>query len=268
MFEAVLPTHDRQRTQRLLLAGLIALAGTSATLATTWTLERLIVDRVGPPEARFDLAQLSFLPPPPVAKPPPPPEIEGGAAGGESDRRDPAPSRPVADEGPSEPEPKSIGKIPEPDRGFSGLPPAGFCPGGICPAKATGTGTGTCVGIHCKKGPGGGGTGIGTGSGGGAPRTVPFSAMSCLACVDPDPAELRKTAAGIRQQGGKVVVHFCVDRNGKVEAGSLRIKQSFGDAAVDAIAKKAVGTWRFSPMEIDGEARRACSDARFSIQFR
>lgn len=271
MFEAALHPHDNQRTQRLVFAGLVALSATSAVLAGIWSLERLQVDRVGSPEiSALDVTQISLLAPPEVAKPPPaPPEQDspaaaaGAAASRESLEEDIDSPRQASESAPVDtpttiPEPGSHAKIPGPAR----------CPGGVCASGGgsglTGVGTGECVGPSCS--PTGGGTGSG-GAGSDASVPVKFEALTCRVCPDPDPAKLRRTAAGLRKGRGEVRIRFCVGRDGRVESRSVKTRRSYGDAAVDRIAAQAVEGWRFDPMTIDGERRRACSEAHFRIRF-
>lgn len=91
------------------------------------------------------------------------------------------------------------------------------------------------------------------------------STTSSLAGLDQ--ARLRQASAGLRKRSGTVLVQFCVDTRGHVEPGSVEISRSFGDPAVDDIARATVGRWRFAPMKVDDQPRRACSQAQFDIRF-
>jgi TonB family protein len=261
-FEATLSSAapDRQRIQRLCFATLLSVGLTTAGLAGSWALEQLGVERVGGPRSAFELVEFSLLAPKPVDPPPPPPDIEPVLGGGGGD---PGPKREIIEEPSStgiEADPPSH-RIPDIGaRGGdeSGIPSGGGCPAGICgtgPISST-TGPG-CVGPHCSvaKRPDP------------APVKVAFSALHCLACSDPDHAELRQTASSRRKQGGNVALRFCVDARGRVDADSIDVTQSFGDDDVDRIARAAVSRWHFKPMQIAGEPRRACSETRFRITF-
>jgi TonB family protein len=263
MFEATLASAepDRQRTQRLLLATLISVGLTTAALAGSWALEQLGIERMGGPRSTFELVEFSLLAPKPIDPPPPPPllkddtAIGGGIEGPSGDDIEEPTTTAVEAALPSN-------RIPEiGSSGNGGLPtggggcPASICGTGLNPSIGTGNG---CVGPHC----------------GGVvkrpdppPTQVAFSALQCLACSDPDSAELRRTASGMRKRSGEVALRFCVDVRGKVEAGSIDMIESFGDVPVDRIVEATVARWRFKPMQVAGEARRACSERRFRITF-
>jgi TonB family protein len=271
MFEATLYTADldRSRLQRLTLAAAIAIAATTAGIASMWTLDQLHIDRISGPSQQFELAQLSMLPPPPPVVPPPPPE---------DDTEDQKPADPVssereqvessdaddsidAEDSPSEiPEPRTIAaprKQGIPDLGQSG------CPGGVCQgvAKTGPDGGSPCLGPLC------GNRSTSPTIESGPPKEVEFSALRCLACADPDRAALRKTTASVQGREGKVTARFCVDAGGRVEANSISIERSYGDAAVDRIVRATIKGWRFSPMKVGNQARRACSSVSFNIRF-
>jgi TonB family protein len=272
MFETMLHAADpdHQRIQRLALAALIAVGSTSAVFASLWTLDRLKIDRIGGPASPdLELVQLSLLAPPPVVEPsPPPPDTStstaasaGPAAAVETleESPDPLDSRfdtPVANDEIPDPVPGKPGIL-----GIPGMFGSAACPGGVCvgpPGPGTGTGGGDCTGPAC---------GASSGRRDPGPTQVAFSALNCLACPDPDQAELRRTASSLRKRDGAVVARFCVDTRGRVEADSVEITRSFGDSAVDRVARGAVLVWRFSPMKVAGVPRRACSEARFNIRF-
>jgi TonB family protein len=257
MFEATLQaaSPDHQRFQRLMLASMIALASTTSALAIAWTLERMHIDRIAGPVQKFELAHLSLLPPPKLIEPPPPPPIiedRGGDGGG-------SPDPTVVDDT----EPAITGAIDEvptkllepPRKGLVGQgilgPPIG-CPACVGPDSADRTGYPLPPIAKRPESP---------------PTEVEFSALRCLACADPDHDALRKTTSGLRGSTGTVSVRFCVDVRGRVEADSIEIEESFGDAAVDRITRTAVGRWRFSPMKVGNQPRRACSRAEFNIRF-
>lgn len=268
MFEATLDVADRERTQRLLIASALAIGAMTAALALVWTLERFGIERVGGPRGEpIELATYSVVPPPQRDIPKPPPDDDDDEQTGPSAAGRHAPSPPdssdddddLLDGGdPTSTTIPPIGAGTKP-RG-SGIPgmSGNGCPAGICGSGPIGPGTGDCVGPHCIARPPAADP---------APRQVDFSALSCLACPDPAQAELRRTAASLRKGKGKVQIHFCVDTHGRVEAGSLRIRDSFGDAGVDRVAKAAVARWRFEAMTVNGQPRRTCSVARFEISF-
>jgi TonB family protein len=261
MFETTLAAAqpDRLRTHRLIFATLISVGMTTFGLAGSWTLDRLDIDRVGGPRSSFELVEYSLLAPKPVDPPPPPPEVESRTEGG-----DPGPVRDMLDEPPSDAGPDiapPTNRIPDiGSKGDGRIPTIG---GGACPPHICGIGTNTattgngCVGPHCgvsqKPDP--------------APAEVSFSALHCLACSDPDRAQLRRTASSMRKRGGDVALRFCVDERGRVEAGSIDVTESFGDIEVDRIARAAVAGWRFKPMQIAGAPRRACRETHFRITF-
>lgn len=260
MFEATLQAADpdRQRLHRLTLAAAITVASTATAFASVWTLDRLQIDRLGGPSQKFEIAHLSLLPPPkPVEPPPPPGDVVDES---ESSEVTNSPAKPNLVESPSEVSERTS----RPTSGSSGRGiPAG--PG--------------------ISGPGGSGPGIpGLGGDRGpirydkigddfgqkddpAPTEVDFSALRCLYCADPDRAELRKTPAAKQRRNGTVALRFCVDRAGRVEARSIKVSRSHGDAAVDRIVTAALTRWRFSPMKVGNEPRRACSSTVFNIHF-
>jgi TonB family protein len=268
MFEATLYTADidRQRLQRLTLAAAIAIAATSTAIASMWTFDRLHIDRIPGPAQQFELAQLSLLPAPKLIDPPPPPKDternDGGAPHAasaiEREESEVLEELDADSDRPREIPPPASGSGPR----TSGIPDfsGGIgCPGGVCTQQKGGTSLG-CVGPHCvisdpappNDAP---------------PTEVEFSALRCLACADPDRAALRKTSASKQGRDGSVVARFCVDVRGRVEAGSIEIERSYGDAAVDRITRDAIKTWRFSPMKVGNRPRRACSSAKFNIRF-
>lgn len=270
MFEATLYTADpdRQRLQRLTLAAAIALAATTVMLASAWSLERMHIDRLAGPAQQFELLQLSLLPPKLIDPPPPPPVIhpKGGDAGPsqsatETKPDDPKPLEVDSDPSPTDPKPPTDAgplthgnTIPDFGGGIG-------CPGGTCLNNHKTAETETpCVGPLC--GNHGGSTANDV-----APKEVEFSALRCLACADPDRAALRKTAASLQARDGTVVARFCVDLSGRVEPNSIKIERSHGDAAVDQITRAAIEGWRFSPMKVGNQTRRACSRAKFNIRF-
>ncbi len=265
MFEATLSSAqpDRLRTQRLMLATLISVGMTAAGLAGSWTLDRLGVDRVGGPRSSFELVEYSLLPPKPIDPPPPPPEdrlVETQAGGPDSidDIED------IVEKSSEIAVAPPINKIPDigsAGQGSVGVPDGG---GGKCRPPLCGLATNSaliggdgCVGPHCgvdrKPDP--------------PPAEVSFSAMTCTVCPDPDRAQLRRTASGMRKRAGGVELRFCVDARGRVESGSIDISKSFGDAEVDRIARSTIAGWRFKPMQVAGQPRRACSETTFRITF-
>ena len=78
-------------------------------------------------------------------------------------------------------------------------------------------------------------------------------------------ADLLRTLAGQRNQGGTSVVEFCIDTDGHVE--DVRTKRSHGDREVDRVCREALSRWRFSPMAVRGKAQRTCSEMSFVIAF-
>src|SRR5690606_27718709 len=216
------------------------------------------------PSQRLEIASLSLLPPPKPADPPPPPApLDDREAGGDPSPRTTSIAKPIDsnhDEGsPSDalvqPKGSDLGARRQGIPDFSGKV---ACPGGMCGSSTERGGSGTpCIGARCESGS----------STDAAPREVEFSALRCLACGDPDRAALRKTTASTQRRSGTVVVRFCVDVDGRVDARSLKVSRSHGDAAVDRITTDAIKRWRFSPMKIGNQARRACSSASFNIRF-
>jgi TonB family protein len=265
MFEATLHAvdPDRQRLQRLTFATGITLGATAIALASMLTLDRLGVDRIAGPSQQFELAQFSLLPPPQTVETPPAVKFDD-----DDSTDDDAPSNPTAvrddagarDDDASSAKDELASSIPTGPRG-SGIP--GFtnaipCPGGVCGHASTSNKT--CVGPNC--GPIGQRELDDT-----PPADVEFSALRCLACADPDSAALRKAKASTSGRTGTVALRFCVDVRGRVEARSIEVERSYGDATVDRIVRKAIEGWRFSPMKIGNQPRRACSRAKFEIRF-
>ncbi len=96
---------------------------------------------------------------------------------------------------------------------------------------------------------------------------VPESVVRARLRFSPDPsrAELLRTVAGQRGQGGTAVFHFCVDPDGRVS--DVRVKRSAGDREVDRICRDALARWRFHPTKLGDVARRTCSEMSFVIAF-
>lgn len=271
MFEHVLENPDQQRANRLMLATMIAISTTSFALAGTWTMERLNIERVHAPDGlQLDIAQVRFLPPPPVEKPP---ELAEDPSTVAATAAAPQAAANTLEEDPPDDDPApattpssipSIPSIPLASGGTGGIPGGKGCPGGVCSTVPEGTcvgphcsaiaTSGTCVGPNCK-------------AGSAAPTKVEFSALRCLACADPSKAELRKTKAATQKRPGTVTAKFCVHPNGKVDPKSVKLSSTFHDAVVEDVVRKAVRQWRFSPMKVGGQARRACSDTSFDIRF-
>jgi TonB family protein len=261
-FEATLSSAapDRQRIQRLCFATLISVGMTVTGLAGSWALGQLGIERVGGPRSTFELVEFSLLAPKPIDPPPPPPMIEpvvGGGGGEVGPQRETIEEHTISDAGIESMEPSK--RIPDIGSSGGGRIPAGIgCPGGICGHSLIPSTTGKgCVGSHCgvaeRPAP--------------PPAEVSFSALHCLACSDPDRAELRRTISSTRKRNGSVALRFCVDVRGRVDASSIDVTESFGDAEVDRITRTAVSRWRFKPMQIAGAPRRACSETRFRITF-
>jgi TonB family protein len=267
MFEATLHAADpdHQRLQRLTLAAAIALASTATAIASVWTLERLHIDRIGGPSQKFEITHLSLLPPPKPVDPPPPPkfvEPDSSVASTSTSTVKPTVSKLVEDSASDAGVQATKPSVGVHNRGVPDFGGGASCPGGLCLGTNSGGGNTPCVGPQCGTSSSHSKTTVDS-----APAEVEFSALRCLACADPDRAALRKTNAGMQRRNGKVVARFCVDHNGRVEARSIQISRSHGDAAVDRITTAALQGWRFSPMKIGNAPRRACSSATFNIRF-
>lgn len=272
MFEATLYTAelDRSRLQRLTFAAAIAIAATTAGIASMWTLDQLHIDRISGPSQQLELAQFSILPPPPPVVPPPPPPGDGDGDIEDQKVSDPAPTskreQPEsldADDSPSKIPTRPTNIAAPPSQGIPGVGQSG-CPGGVCQGMGK-TGPGgkpPCAPPLCSYS-----NSSAPPIPSGPPKEVEFSALRCLACADPDRAALRKTTASAQGRAGKVSARFCVDAGGRVEAKSITISRSYGDAAVDRIVRSTIEGWRFSPMKVGNQARRACSSVSFNIRF-
>lgn len=261
MFAATLDASSSDvRASRLALATILVCSGLALACTLALVLERMVVMRVAGPRTRIDFAAAAIAEPPKPIEPPEPPrhiepdeqaaglpsvappaiveiteDVEGGERGGDE----------LAGEGRG---------IPGPSRGGSS------CVGPMCgkpaiPGLASGIGSGLCVGSHCKPGKAK------------PPAPLSLDAMQCIACPDPSDAALRKTTAGLAKRTGTNVTSFCVDARGRVEADSIDTRRSHGDPTIDRLCREAVAGWRFSPTKVDGEARRACSEATFRIRF-
>ena len=84
---------------------------------------------------------------------------------------------------------------------------------------------------------------------------------------EPDPRLLAQTkAARFDRSSGKNTTSFCVDRAGRVF--DVETKRRFpGDPQVDAIIRKAISSWRFSPLEVDSEPTAICTQRTFMLKF-
>ncbi len=251
------------RASRLAFATMIACSSLVLGFSLVLTLERMSILRVPGPKTSFVVAAVVIADPPKLAEPPAKPE-ELAASGTQADAPTSAPTSTLRESAAS-----AATDVDEVGResaisGESGIPggPMGIgvgCPGGVCAKGPIGIPKrlGSCVGPTCtsalaKPKP---------------PKPIPFSALGCIHCPDPNTDALRRTAAGLRKSAGTNVTQFCVDSTGHVEPGSVETATSHGDAAIDRLCRDAVKAWRFSPTKVDGAARRACSEAAFRIQF-
>ncbi|MBC8071337.1 MAG: energy transducer TonB [Deltaproteobacteria bacterium] len=100
-----------------------------------------------------------------------------------------------------------------------------------------------------------------------ASAKVPLSVVRERLRFSPDPsrAELLRTPAGARGQGGTSVVEFCIDTDGRVD--DVRTRRSAGDREIDRICREALSRWRFQPLAVRGKATRTCSEMSFVVAF-
>lgn len=263
MFAATLDASSSDvRASRLALATILVCSGLALACTLALVLERMVVMRVAGPRSRIDFAAAAIAEPPkPIEPPDPPRDIEPVERAGGGELPSVAPPaiveirEDVEGEARGGDEPAGEGRgIPGPIHGGSS------CVGPMCGKPAigglqSGIGTGFCVGSHCKPGKAK------------PPAPLSLDAMQCIACPDPSDAALRKTTAGLAKRTGTNVTSFCVDPRGRVEADSIDTRRSHGDPTIDRLCREAVAGWRFSPTKVDGEARRACSEATFRIRF-
>jgi protein TonB len=249
------------RSSRLMLASVIACSSLAIAAAFALTLERMSILRMPGPKTSYELASVVIAEPPKVAEPPAKPD-DPPAANGEFDGPTtpdhPSPKSAILEDG-GDPSSPTIGSTGGGASGIPGGPPGGKpCPAGICAKGPVGIPGGLCIGPNCKK------TATSKPP---PPKPLPFSSLGCIACADPSQDALRRTAAGIRKSSGTNVTRFCVDASGRVEASSVATESSHGDPAIDRLCRDAVKGWRFTPTKVDGEGRRACSEATFRIRF-
>jgi TonB family protein len=253
------------RSSRLMFASVIACSSLAIAAAFALTLERMSIFRVQGPKTTFELAAVVIAAPPPVADPPPKPEEIAAASSDQGGMSTPSREESKADSLIETSEPSirddSIGSADNHKPGIPGIPSGGAsCPGGICGKGPIGNGiggTGSCIGPNCKK----------SSAKPPPPKPLPLSSLACITCPDPSTTALRRTAAGMRKDAGTNTTRFCVDTSGHVEPGSVATQTSHGDPAIDRLCRDTVKTWRFSPTKVDGQARRACSEATFRIEF-
>lgn len=253
------PVSD-SRSSRLAFATVVVCSGLALACMLALVLERMVVKRVAGPRTRIEFAAAAIADPPKPVEPPErprevdpdPDELAGGAV------RTVTPA--IVEDAKGERAGDEVaGEVP--GKGIPGPSLGGSpCLGPMCgkpaiPGLPSGIGTGTCIGPHCKTGKAK------------PPAPLSLDAMQCLACPDPSDAALRKTVGGRDKRGGTNVTSFCVDERGRVEADSISTRRSHGDPTIDRLCREAVAGWRYSPTKVDGQARRACSEATFRIRF-
>ena len=96
------------------------------------------------------------------------------------------------------------------------------------------------------------------------PTNVPWHAVKCAYCPDPNQGDLRRRASGTRKAGSNRT-HVCFDERGKVTA--VRTWKSFGDKAVDAVLRDTVRKWRVRPPMRGSHPFATCTDVTFELHF-
>ncbi len=256
-----------ERRRRLMMSGTLALTLSLGVGMLTWVGDKMGVSAVSPPKNAYAVTlQLELSPPPPPSPPPAPPGPKDASSAVTPDEVPPAvePEAAPLESPDPRPAPKTSGPSTSPpgpsgggggsDKGSIGMPPG---PGCLIPP---------CIGdtvtppITISRPP------VRTPP---APAVVPQSAVMARArfSPNPDPKRLAQTPTGrSHRTPGSSVVSFCVDERG--ETYDVKTKRGFrGDPEVNRICRETVARWRFTPMRVQGQARKTCSSVRFDIRF-
>lgn len=258
MFDTYMDAHalDPHMRRRMTLAMGSAVIASALAVGAYAGAEKLSITRVGAPHVEVDFLIASTVAVPLAAPPPesPPPASTNAA----TPDVDPAPT-PARDavEDVLEPPRKSTtpGTAKHEGVGIPGaatgvpMPPGMPCLGGNC---SIGTTTPMVPRVTPTTTP---------------PPKVKLEVIESRLRFSPDPSRelLLATRAGAARRGGTSVVEFCVGADGKLDA--IETERSSGDADVDRICRDTLKRWRFSPMLVDGRAKRVCSEVSFVIAF-
>lgn len=261
MFDVYMNAHaiDPGTRRRFVGASMLALAASMLAIGSYVGGQRFAIHRVEPPHVDLDVLLASIVSSPPLAVEPPPPPEGPKDEPAKDDAASPSDERDDVEDVLEPPRPKKGGDarrvVGEGGDGTGDGPKSALFGGGMpCPIP------GTCT------------TNIGTLSRHNTDTTkatpvVPLSHVRERLRFSPDPsrADLLRTPAGQRGEGGTSVVSFCVDTDGRVD--DVRTKRSHGDREIDRICREALSRWRFSAMQVRGKAHRTCSEMSFAIAF-
>lgn len=263
MFDVYMNAHaiDPSTRRRFVGASMLALVASTLAIGSYVGGQRFAIQRVDPPHVDLDVLLASIVPSPPLAvEPPPPPDVEKDEPVDEGAAAKPIVDRDADEDVLEPPRPKQGREGPRVvDDGGGGNgegPKKPWLGGGGVPCPIPGTCT----------------TNVGTLSRHNTDTTrttpvVPISHVRERLRFSPDPsrADLLRTNAGQRGEGGTSIVSFCIDTDGRVS--DVRTKRSHGDREVDRICREALSRWRFSAMQVRGKAHRTCSEMSFTIAF-
>ncbi|HWB82172.1 MAG TPA: TonB family protein [Nannocystaceae bacterium] len=252
---------DPHARRRFVGASMLALVASTLAIGSYVGGQRFAIHRVDPPHVDLEVLLASIVPSPPLAvEPPPAPDVRKDDPVEHDDAAKPVDDRDDVDDVLEPVRPKKDGDgrrtVDEGGGGNGDGPKSPLFTGGGVPCPIPGTCT-THVGTLSRHN-----TDVTR-----ATPVVPISHVRERLRFSPDPsrAELLRTAAGQRGEGGTSIVSFCIDTDGRV--ADVRTKRSHGDREVDRICRDALSRWRFSPMQVRGKAHRTCSEMSFTIAF-
>ncbi len=92
---------------------------------------------------------------------------------------------------------------------------------------------------------------------------LPYTREAEIFAPDPPYAELAESPMLKRGEGMHVVLEFCVDPEGAVDA--VEVKRSSGEDYLDTVMVRTIRRRRYRPITRDGEAVRACSRIEYKM---
>lgn len=92
---------------------------------------------------------------------------------------------------------------------------------------------------------------------------LPYTQEAEIYAPDPPYAELAESAMLKRGEGMHIVLEFCVDLKGAIDA--VEIKRSSGEDYLDTVMVQTVRRRRYQPITRDGVAVRACSRVEYKM---
>ena len=92
---------------------------------------------------------------------------------------------------------------------------------------------------------------------------LPYDRELELYTPDPPFDELAQSPMLKRGDGMHIILEYCVDTRGAVDA--VELKRSSGEDYLDAVMIRTIRRWRFQAIMHEGVAVRACSNIEFKM---